>query len=1791
MTDLLNLKGQIAQKLHALFSSDQPFYARQQDDGVYHKKYGFLSASLIKKSLNEQGSIAVYQKQQDYTVKWICYDFDILKEHLGSETRKVAEEELLLTVSQFVNYLSLKNIPCLTEYSGNRGYHVWILFSENVYYSTAYEVLEAILDDSNLTYDHSLLGIDTFPKSSKPSSGVGLGVKIPLSHHKKSGAYSYLIRKDCLFESKVINELTDDVLEDNLYILEETNKISIHNLEKILSRFFTKYDTYGSKDIRIKSILVEKKLSLEDILKHWSLTPVLNILSKKIEHRESLNNEERKLLVGLLNSVEHLDTRDILHDIFKRFDNYNFELTEQALEKLKGYYFPSQDLIESTLSCKFDKELSLQELLTLCIPSYLEHKVSYFDFTDVDVEIVRKSENNYLLMNDEVQSKLIIDELINGDVSTYLKFTSELIGKINSINFYEHIRLEEDKNRRLITLDAKSRVATSMILKQVSGFLNVNNGGFSHGYQVNKYFNRLHIFKPWLNQWNSFISNINEAIYEPLFEDCYVIKADISSFYESISHDRLQRIVLGDGNEEISNKLKSLDIDSLNCYKSLIHCLLTVSKSIQGGNSGLPQGPAYARYLAELYLIELDSILKKLYLSGEVYLYQRYVDDMFLVCESEAKAKLILNRIKEVLASLNLKVNESKTTIKKIVNSKSDFENYKSQSKYNVDHIDKRLEIANENQKDLAIEEFLKLVESDSAQHDLSFIFSHLDRIQELDDIKIEMVADALESGSGRGSMYRNMFNFLLQNKDRFDNCLLGKKLNILQSEVITSVLVNLYESDKERWDLLHYYLSSLESNINLSDMVSQNIAYIVLCYGYDTQLSIKNNFYIDVLSKSSNIIANEEIFSSLQFELNEINDLNSFIYTLSNIAFSLGTTKNIVSFAKNLLFSKLAIEDLSDRLDIYDHNNLTLTESSLSKLYKFLCLFSISNLDDIANNEEITNYWKFCIYSVDNIRIENNFDSSEWTKYIDFIDVDYNRLNLLLSYISNGSMVSGTEDKQKLFLDYHSVLLVYFILENSQVDRKLIELRENVEESLVKISEFYRWILREPDTQIFPNNKSWFESNATSNGIIALKKGNEILIRKHSDHFDDSLSLKADKYGYSEIVVPHNASGLVSLRERIRTENLKDRLALVYSFIKDDNEKQNYPSVFTNSRVISIDTNLIFNDEFSYTKRIIAEQDDFNISSQEINIDNYLYCYLTILAQEHEFERNLYDKYYQNLEKWVDKASFYKNLSHLYITDNIINSNVAIDILVTSALYKDLQRFGIYERIEKFVFQYVKFHAVDYISMSAFAVDKNLDISSHNLDTFLSVIINSLKTVRDIQYIGIEYPIVDDLEKLSSNISHLISTTHAGENGFTITDFKVAKNFNANNPERKLTVDGEELSYSDINLIDISKMDITPLSITTRTKITGADRIFILTSVDGNLIVPIPREIMQMWSIVSNRYKLLIEAQGKDFGYEIISNINEIKGLPSFHTACYVIQQHNNISNKQAEDILVKWLIPIAENNRELILKLISAHECMTKKDIEEFISKIRELCESGCTSVMIKNPEDYNGTQRILYDDITFQIGRNIKNFNIAKLCELDEDATEVTFILDNIISGAQFIKSLKYYSGERESFEESENLYNIPSEKLDKLRSFFKRLTKINICTVFYNTKAKVKIEDELKLFLPKLQQVSIIHGKNIGGNAFFGTTEKLTTFDKAQLENFLLDDERRKALHESVGIKFNREVKKFSNLEQLNKMNLVSRYRSMPKNCFMFLIAPSIFDPKIRIMNRYEELNAKNYMKDT
>ncbi|TOF11676.1 hypothetical protein CGJ28_26765, partial [Vibrio parahaemolyticus] len=67
-----------------LIATDQNHYVEQQDDGTYRKKAGVVNSELIKQVLLNQESIAIYQKNNDLTIKWICFDFDILKSCIDS---------------------------------------------------------------------------------------------------------------------------------------------------------------------------------------------------------------------------------------------------------------------------------------------------------------------------------------------------------------------------------------------------------------------------------------------------------------------------------------------------------------------------------------------------------------------------------------------------------------------------------------------------------------------------------------------------------------------------------------------------------------------------------------------------------------------------------------------------------------------------------------------------------------------------------------------------------------------------------------------------------------------------------------------------------------------------------------------------------------------------------------------------------------------------------------------------------------------------------------------------------------------------------------------------------------------------------------------------------------------------------------------------------------------------------------------------------------------------------------------------------------------------------------------------------------------------------------------------------------------------------------------------------------------------------------------------------------------------------------------------------------------------
>ncbi|WP_304650776.1 antiviral reverse transcriptase Drt3a [Tanticharoenia sakaeratensis] len=126
----------------------------------------------------------------------------------------------------------------------------------------------------------------------------------------------------------------------------------------------------------------------------------------------------------------------------------------------------------------------------------------------------------------------------------------------------------------------------------------------------------------------------------------HVLRTDISSFFESIPHDRI---------------LKKLKEDQLLSQKSLrlISGILFRYAWLAGTPGiGLPRGLGISSYLSELYMREFDQRIKIL---GEVVFYARYVDDIVILFAPLPGTDVRVKRpkIRDYLSDISLTMNET----------------------------------------------------------------------------------------------------------------------------------------------------------------------------------------------------------------------------------------------------------------------------------------------------------------------------------------------------------------------------------------------------------------------------------------------------------------------------------------------------------------------------------------------------------------------------------------------------------------------------------------------------------------------------------------------------------------------------------------------------------------------------------------------------------------------------------------------------------------------------------------------------------------------------------------------------------------------------------------------------------------------------------------------------------------------------------------------------------------------------------------------------------------------------
>lgn len=217
------------------------------------------------------------------------------------------------------------------------------------------------------------------------------------------------------------------------------------------------------------------------------------------------------------------------------------------------------------------------------------------DMVALKVRKDRASEDMDLL--EEMKSKL--KDLTETKTMLLQDYLEELSKQINAHGFKLSLnKFTADDGKEVFTLDATSHPHLFAI-KQLQ-------------YNIN------HTFKVKQANRHSILANIKTFLNSNI--PVYVIRTDISSFYESIPHNRLMPIILG--NTLLSHKSKAFIQGVIREYEKIKDTTLVPI------SQGVPRGIGISSYLSELYMRDIDANL-----SGrmEVIFYARYVDDIFMI--------------------------------------------------------------------------------------------------------------------------------------------------------------------------------------------------------------------------------------------------------------------------------------------------------------------------------------------------------------------------------------------------------------------------------------------------------------------------------------------------------------------------------------------------------------------------------------------------------------------------------------------------------------------------------------------------------------------------------------------------------------------------------------------------------------------------------------------------------------------------------------------------------------------------------------------------------------------------------------------------------------------------------------------------------------------------------------------------------------------------------------------------------------------------------------------------------
>jgi len=1677
----MNLINEISNKLFSIFYVDDKKFGRQQKDGSYKLVKRTITPVTIDDMLLNQKSLLTYQELHvlnNARIKWICIDLDISKKEIdinlvnSNNLKKVKE-----AADNVCNFLIKQNIPFLLEFSGRRGFHVWVIFEKLVSKESGYKLIEYIHKNVKDKFDPIIIA-DKFPKTPYVSSntkGIGFGIKLPLSQNKGNGKLSFFLSKEDNFsydENDWLSEPNHEFLNNQLEILDSLVTLSNDQLQKIVDEFDSSLDVNFTKERflrskRTDSSLLPNSTSLEVIVD--SLSKCDHIKKLLFEYQKGLGGKERSILVGLLINLRTDEDSDfgynILFELFSNIQGFDKEKTVKNLNNL-SYFQPIT--CNNLGKCSACNECKLFSPVELIKGVNLVDK-SIYHIKNIDRNLFTNLKNSlyqYSLKNDEVPLYPQLKKLENLEFKDISNQITEIYsGKENSnFELYKFERNEIIKTRSLYNLDPVNNMISTYFTFLLNTIYYSEISNNSYGYQFSQSLSQNNLFNNWFINWAKYTKKIETVLFSEEYEDFYLLKIDIKSFYDTVDIQRLRIKLFEEAPFKIRQKINELSEEDNEKYKNIINYLTDLSSKTTGVG-GLPQGPAYARYLAELYLNGLDSLIENFIIdNAERGFYNRFVDDIFIFIDSKESAEYLFKKIREWLSVNRLDLNLKKT---KLINVKDyvdsgEYHRFKDDVKYDINRTNKNKNVLSEKEIEEAFSKLDTLTDDFrfGLKDNLRFFYYQFKQDKRLDFIRKKLSKKLPFSTNGRGALYMIFYSDLIDNNPK-DFWELINDLNNIKGLSLTHFLNTILLNE----ELIAGKKSQIEKLINenhFRDDLTNADRLLIASICFKSNIILKLNYSMEIINsalENPDIKYEIEHWDSIKGKLIDINDKLEFLQELNRIIHKNTYTIAFLNELSSYSFTRFTLWKEKGESDfINNHETLIL-------FYHCLCFLTLFENSQDYNNVKFS--WELLLYkSQENGEIADKDYEFTWINKLEdfnFKDFSNGSYTFMLSNFL-GANYSIIKCKNLFLRQYKNVLLILLFAKDKE--NKFVDFRDNISKFIEdKESLFYNWVT-DPNVNLYPIEDEICLKNIALNGLVVLKREDSIFVKSINKE------LQFNKYDYLNIKGDFNAQEVeysieqTTLEETLSGKSVAEILYSMASIMKEHDLfistfKTNYPVFykpyysFGNYPMVPYysDFESIINQEGNISDKLINSYWNNLYGIAKKFTDIFLVDYDSL----YNFNMSELDQRFFPISDIIinsveEKILFLKKFAH-YLSDCQINTIFDYQYCWSATVYSLI--IELLEENNSLIY-YLKIHFDSFVDDIEhkdilFAVDESIIIEDASLSKFFDTIMQSFQIFQN------EIKLQDfNFELLLSDYMPILKFRIDDEDNFGCIDYaelilseiKVFKDRDYKKEtvsyNFRLLINGETIENID-QIYIYNSPEFELIRIEDLSERLNKTKLYSFKDSSGRNFIYLPdQELIKAFDRIIKRKAIYDSSTGtSDLGSLFPINPNYViarKALDAYAGPDLIdnlkihyvkkIDIKRRVSNWLSlfnEETLAESQIKAYMYDRgftldslyKSIILILNAHYSIDIEDLSHFKDSLMHYnSQKGSSLLTIKNPHtDENGLFRLMktinmpYRSIVF-----LDNFN--KICKSDNALKQLIIVTDISISGRQLEKAMNYY-----------------------------------------------------------------------------------------------------------------------------------------------------------------------------